>query len=169
MEDLSMKAGKIIGKVAGIGAIGGAIAGIAYLNKKNYEKSSVLEGRYKSYYQLANQWLMNKNEGKKVSKYFEDNDIKSVAIYGMGTLGELFYEEVKDSDIKVGYFIDKNSDILCYGMDEIPITSIDGIAEQEEVDAIIVTPVFDFDVIEEDLDKVTDIQLISLEDVVYGL
>lgn len=164
-----MKAGKVIGKVAGIGIIGGAIAGIAYLNKKNYEKSSVLEGRYKSYYQLANQWLMNKNEGKQVSRYFEDNDIKSVAIYGMGTLGELFYEEIKDSNVKVGYFIDKNSDILCYGMDEVPITSIEDISEQEEVDAIIVTPVFDFDAIQEDLEKVTDIHLISLEDVVYGL
>lgn len=164
-----MKAGKVIGKVAGIGLIGGAIAGIAYMNKKNYEKSSVLEGRYKSYYQLANQWLMNKNEGKPVIRYFEDNDIKSVAIYGMGTLGELFYEEVKDSDIKVGYFIDKNSDILCYGMDEVPITSLEGISEQEQVDAIIVTPVFDFDAIQEDLEKVTDIHLISLEDVVYGL
>lgn len=164
-----MKAGKIIGRIAGIGAVGGAIAGIGYMAQKSIEKSGIMEGRYKAYYQLANQWLVNKNSGKNVSKYFEDNNISNIAIYGMGTLGELFYEEIKDSDVKVSYFIDKNADILYYGADDIAVISIEGIAKQEKTDAIIVTPVFDFEEIREALEEVTDIRLISLEDVVYGL
>lgn len=164
-----MKAGKIFGKIAGIGAVGGAIAGIAYCGKKNAEKETMLKERYKVYYELTNQWLRNKNEGKKIDGYFKENHIASIAVYGMGTLGELFCEEIKDSGVKVSYFIDKNADMLNYGMDGIPAVSLDGIAEQEAVDAIVVTPVFDFDEIQEELEAVTDIELLSLEDVIYSI
>ena len=105
---------------------------------------------------------MNKRKEKK-------NNIKNIAIYGMGTLGELFYNEIKGTGVKVNYFIDKNADTLYYGVDDIAVVGLDDIANQDEVDAIIVTPIFDFDTIESDLEEVTDISLISLEDIIYGI
>ncbi|MBE5926111.1 MAG: hypothetical protein E7270_04025 [Lachnospiraceae bacterium] len=164
-----MKAGKIIGSLLGIGVVAGSIGGVAYYSKKSLNKSEELQGRYKSYYQLTNQWLVNKNEGKNVSEYFMVNDIKSVAIYGMGTLGELFYEELKKSDVKVEYFIDKNAEELYYGLDDIAIVGLDDIENQPKADVIVVTPVFDFESIEKDLQEITDIELVSLEDIIYGI
>jgi len=153
----------------GIGVVAGSIGGVAYYSKKSLNKSEELQGRYKSYYQLTNQWLVNKNEGKNVSEYFMVNDIKSVAIYGMGTLGELFYEELKKSDVKVEYFIDKNAEELYYGLDDIAIVGLDDIENQPKADVIVVTPVFDFESIEKDLQEITDIELVSLEDIIYGI
>ena len=164
-----MKAGKVIGRILGIGAVAGGVAGIVHYSKKSLNKSEELQGRYKAYYQLTNQWLMNKNENKGMKTYFADNNIKSIAIYGMGTLGELLYSEIKDSDVKVKYFIDKNADTLYYGVDDIAVVGLDDIGSQDEVDAIIVTPIFDFDEIESDMEDITNISLISLEDIVYGI
>lgn len=164
-----MKAGKVIGSILGIGAVAGGVAGIAHYSKKTINKSEELQGRYKAYYQLTNQWLMNKNENKSMKSYLADNDIKSIAIYGMGTLGELFYSEIKDSGVEVKYFIDKNADTLYYGIDDIAVVGLDDIGRQDDVDAIIVTPIFDFDAIESDMEDITDISLISLEDIVYGI
>ncbi|MBQ4068842.1 MAG: hypothetical protein IJC76_06285 [Lachnospiraceae bacterium] len=164
-----MKIGKVVGGILGIGAVAGGIAGISYYSKKSIEKSEELQGRYKAYYQLTNQWLMNKNEGKSAASYFAENNIKSIAVYGMGTLGELFYNEIKGTDVKVSYFIDKNADTLYYGLDDIAVVGLGDISNQDAVDAIIVTPIFDFDAIEGDLWEVTDISLVSLEDVIYGI
>ena len=163
-----MKASKVLGKVVKAGIFLGSIGGLAYYSKKSLDKSGQLQGRYKAYYQLANQWLVNKNEGKNVATYFADNDIEKVAIYGMGTLGELLYNEIKEN-VKVAYFIDKNADTLYYGLDDTAVVGFDDIDSQGEVDAIIVTPIFDFDDIEKDLEDVIDTQLISLEDIVYGI
>ena len=164
-----MKISKLVGKLAKTGIFIGSIGGIIYYNKKSFEKSGELLGRYKSYYQLANQWLVNKNECKDIESYFENNDIHKVAIYGMGTLGDLIYNDLKNTKINVEYFIDKNADALYYGDDNIVVVGLDDIEKQEYVDAIIVTPIFDFEEIEKILSQKTKVEIKSLEDVIYGL
>lgn len=164
-----MKALKVLGKIAEAAAFVGGIAGVAYLSQKSLKKESELQQRYRAYYALTNQWVTNKNEGKKLEDYFKENNINSIAIYGMGTLCELLYGEIKNSDIKTAYFIDRNAEEIFYGEDGVPVINIDGMSDMEDVDAIIVTPVFDYDSISEDLTDVTDIDIISLEEVVYGV
>lgn len=165
-----MKAKKIIGSILKIITFGGAIGGVAYLGKKSTKQMTDLYERYKSYYTVTNQWLLNKNENKDVRSYFEENKIKSVAIYGMGTMGELFYEEVKKTDVKVSYFIDKNAEELYYGLDDITVIGLEDIKKQEAVDAIVVTPFYDFDAISEDLEDLgIETEVISLEDIIYEI
>lgn len=164
-----MKVSRIIGKIAKVGVFVGSIAAVACYNKKKLDKSEELQGRYKAYYKLANQWLINKNEGKSVATYLVDKNINTVAVYGIGTLGEIFYNDLKETDVKVAYFIDKNAGELCYGLDDIAVVGLDDIAGQDKVDAIVVTPIFDFDEIEKTLEEATDVQLISLEDLVRGI
>lgn len=165
-----MKLSKVLGRVLAVGAVAGGAAGIAYYSKKSVDKAGELEGRYKAYYQLTNQWIANHNEGKDIGKYFEENNIKSIAVYGIGTLCELFYSEIKKTNVKVEYFIDKNAEELYVGMDDITVVGIDEIADEKEVDAVIVTPVYDFDEIMDTLDNEGyDLNLISLEDVIYGI
>ena len=53
--------------------------------------------RAKSYYELLNQWVKLKIEGKKLEKYFVDNSYKTIAIYGYAELGHRLYDELKDS------------------------------------------------------------------------
>ena len=109
-----------------------------------------------------NQWVAVKQEGKNLADYFDKQGYKSIAIYGMSYAGERLLEELKCSDIQVQYGIDKNADNIY--MDVNIVTMED---ELKPVDAIVVTPIFFFDDIEEELSQKIDCPIISLEDVLY--
>ena len=94
--------------------------------------------------------------------YFEKNNYKTVAIYGMKELGERLYDELKDSDVAVKYFIDKNAGELYADVD---ILTPDD--ELEPVDAIVVTATYYFDDIEETLGEKVEYPIVSLEDIIY--
>lgn len=115
------------------------------------------------YLNLLANWLKLKREGKSLSKYFEDNYLKNVAIYGLGNLGqEVYYELLKLENVKVLYGIDKNSRNL--SIDNLKILSPN--EHLEKVDAVIVTPLQYYNEIEETLDKIGIKNVISIEDIV---
>lgn len=112
---------------------------------------------------LLADWLKLKREGKNLGKYFEDNYIKKVAIYGLGNLGQEVYWELSNlKDIKVLYGIDKNAKTL--NIDGLKIISLD--ETLEEVDAVIVTPLQYYNEIEESLNEKGIKNVISIGDIV---
>lgn len=165
-----MEAKKIIAAIGKIGIFVGAIGGMAYFNKKTFNEMKEKYNKQSAYYSLTQQWLLNKHENKELSEYLENYGYKKIAVYGMGTLSELFYHEIRDKEIKVKYFIDKNADEIYCGMDDIPVVNLKEINMEEEIDAIIVTPVFNFEEIERDLEELgVTTAVVSLEDIVYGI
>jgi len=161
-----MKVWKMILSLIGVTIVGG----IVWTAKKTVEKSGKLEARYKNYYDVTNQWLRHKNEKKSIREYFINNNYDTIAIYGMGELGNRLYEELKSTDIKVAYFIDKNAEEIYYGLDDIPVVGLEEIERQDKVDVIIVTPIYDFDSIEESLSEYNiDADIVSLEEVIYEM
>lgn len=164
-----MKKGKVLGNIVKVGIIAGAIGGISYARHKAAGREWEEKEKYKMYYQLAKRWLDNKNEGKDIGQFFKDNGIKTIAIYGLGTLGELFYEDIKKTDIKVLYFIDKNAEGLYRKEDEPEVVAISDVCRKEMPDAIVITPVYDYNDIDNELEEAgCNIMRISLEDVIYG-
>ena len=113
-------------------------------------------------FRSLNQWLLLKQEGKSLAKYFSDNEYKTIAIYGMGEMGNRLYDELKGTDITVKYAIDKEMSSI-YSELEV----MDPQETLEEVDAIIVSAIFAFDEIEEELSKKVSCPVISLDDVVF--
>lgn len=161
-----MKVWKMVLGLLGLTAVGGVIWGA----KKAIEKANKYESRYKYYYDMTNQWLRNKNEKRNTKEYFNNNNYSTIAIYGMGEMGNRLYEELEDTDVEVLYFIDKNAEDIYYGIDDIPVVGLDDIERQEKVNAIIVTPVYDFDSIEETLSQYEfDGDIISLEDIIFEI
>lgn len=148
-----------------LGGIAGGIAGASAtgtkLNKK-VQLHRTYAQKHLMIMQMFNQWLIDKQEGKSLTKFFENNEYKSIAIYGMSYLGERLLDELKDSGIEVRYAIDKNADNI-YA--DIEIKTLED--DLPEVDAIIVTAVFFYDEIEEELAGLVDYPVISLEDVLY--
>ncbi len=144
-----------------VGGVVGVAATSHVMNKSISEKEAKID-KFKGYYNLLNEWLALKQRGESLTKYFKENNMKSIAIYGMGELGNRLYEELKNSDVEVRYAIDKNADNsfseleVIYPSDEFAM-----------VDAIVVTSIFAFDEIEEELTDITGIKIVSLEDVVY--
>ncbi|MDF2944231.1 MAG: hypothetical protein K0S01_3089 [Herbinix sp.] len=150
-----------------IGAIfvGVVIGGItcSILKNKEIRKETNRVNKFKDYYNILNQWFVLKNSGKSLDQYFVKNGYKTIAIYGMGEMGNRFYEEFKNSgNVKIRYAIDKSAGSV---YSELEIVDVDD--ELESVDAIIVTATFAFDEIKENLSSKVNCAIISLEDVVY--
>ena len=88
-------------------AVGAGIA--ATILTKKIDKKSDFCSKMSEFYRVLVQWLIHKQEGKNLSEYFERNEYKTIAIYGMKELGERLYNELKDTNIKVAYAIDKEA------------------------------------------------------------
>lgn len=153
------------GGIAVLSTLIGAAAGAAAVGKvqgKTINQKAEKVDKFKGYYNMLNQWLVLKQEGKSLEKYFTDNGFKTIAIYGMGEMGNRLYDELKGTSVTVKYAVDKNAASTYSELDVI-----DPDDDYEEVDAIIVSAIFAFDEIEEMLSDKVDFPIVSLEDVVY--
>ena len=119
------------------------------------------EYKFRLYYFVLNEWLALQQEGKFLGEYLIQHNIRTVAIYGMGELGERLYNELKNSDVEVKYAINER---LGDGHPELDMR----VAEDElpTVDAVIVTAVFAFDEIKAKLSHATNNRIISLAELV---
>lgn len=118
--------------------------------------------KFKAYYNMLNQWLIVKQEGKSLEKYFLANSYNTIAIYGMGEMGNRLLDELENSSVKVAYAIDKDAETTYSEIEVLEISD-----ELPEVDAIVVSAIFAFDEIEETLNEKVSCDIISLEDVIY--
>lgn len=125
--------------------------------------------RYKAYYETLIQFIDNKKNKIDICEYFKDEEIKKVAIYGKGSLGELFFDEIKEKPYEIVCFIDKNAkDIIYDSNTNIPVVSSKEKEIIQQADIIVVTPVFDYDSISKDLFHQGYNDVISLEDILYN-
>lgn len=150
-----------------VAGIAGAAAGAGFVSKKMSETIEKKDGRinkFKNYFDVTNQWIELKNAGRGLEEYFEKNGWHHIAVYGMGELGNRLVEELKNSKIVIEYAIDKRSDMV---FSEVELKEMD--EELPKVDAIVVTPFFDYDKIEETLMEIVDYPIVSIEEVVFSL
>lgn len=83
---------------------------------------------------LAVKWLEVRQNGHNLVEYLLENDMHSIAIYGMAALGRRLYDELVGEDIEIKYLLDKNPGDMEQVFD---FTSLDG--EKMDVDAVVVT------------------------------
>ena len=125
---------------------------------KNYENDGFI---------TMKKWLENRNAGKTFADYFHDYGYKNIAIYGAGDLGRLLYEEIKDSGIKVSYFVDRNGEGILEN-EGIRVITVDRIKEMPLVDVIVITPVGNYDAISRALViEAPELPTINLREAVY--
>lgn len=145
----------ITGAAIGAGAVGKAAFGMT-------DKLQALSDKHFALFQMMNQWVRIKQDGKNLSEYFENAGYKNIAIYGMSYAGETLLEELKETGINVVYGIDKKADSIYTDVDILSIND-----NLKTVDAIVVTAITFFDEIEDKLSKKVDCPIISLEDILY--
>lgn len=147
-----------------IGSTIGAISGAVVIGKKLQEKvrgNAEMSDKHLALYLLMNEWVHIKQEGKTLVTYFERMNYKRIGIYGMNYVGETLLRELEHSGIEVAFGIDKNAAHIYTDVDVILPDAI-----QEEVDAIVVTPISCFDTIEEMLQDEVSCPIISIEDII---
>lgn len=113
-------------------------------------------------YEFMNRWLALKQAGADFSTFFSSQGIRSIAIYGIHHMGERLYDELKGSRVKVMYGIDKNARESVW---EIPIFRPDDVLKP--VDAVVITPIFDFLEIKDYLSAKMECPMIFIEDVLF--
>jgi len=127
-------------------------------------KTKELADKHLALYMLMNEWVKVKQENKSIADYFESCGYKRIAIYGMNYVGETLLSELRYTNVQVVIGIDNNASDL---YTDINVVTPDKFAE--EVDAIIVTPVFYYDEIVEALEKKTSCPIISIKNVIEVL
>ena len=125
-----------------------------------------MEGHRKVHalYMAFDQWLRIHQEGKTLVEYFRQNQYQTVAIYGMKELGERLYDELDGTDVTVRYIIDQNADMIYADVDVVTPEDV-----LEPVDVVVVTAIYYFDEIEENLSGKIQCPIVSLEDILYEI
>lgn len=158
-----MKKGVLATGTAILGLIAGAVT-IDKIKEKTVKSKEEDINKFRAYYNMLNQWLEMKLDGKSLENYFIDNDYRTIAIYGMGEAGNRLYEELKDTNIEVKYAVDKDTD-----SNYSSLRIVKKNANLENVDVMVITAIYAYDEIKEEISTVVDFPIISLEDVVYGV
>lgn len=153
------------GIITVISGIAGVIAGAGAVAKvlgKSLSKTNNLSDKHLALFLMMNQWVKVKQEGKKLSEYFETNGYKKIAIYGMSYAGETLLDELRESEIEVVYGIDNRADSIYLDLDIVTMEDT-----FEEVDAVVVTAITYYEEIAEKMEKKLECPIISLEDILY--
>ena len=153
--------------LAVISTLFGAVAGGAAIkttSKKEINKMKETLKKVHVLYCAFDRWLQIHQEGKTLVEYFKKHNYKTVAIYGMKELGERLVDELRDSDIKVCYAIDKSANEIYSYVDVVTPDDNLGL-----VDVIVVTAISYFDEIEDMLSEKVDYPVVSLEDILYEM
>lgn len=134
--------------------------------KSNSSKFEQAKKNQASNYDILTIWMSKQIKNVDVFRYFNNNKIGSIAIYGFGTIGMLLFDRLsRCPEVDIKYIIDQNIKINYKGTEIIPIEKI---MQQEQVDAIIVTPHFAFNAIENDLKPHTDAKIISFLEILVS-
>lgn len=115
-------------------------------------------------YEYMNRWLFLNQRGISPSSFFIGQGIRTVAIYGIHYMGQRLFDELKDSGVEVEYAIDSNPAMQDFEI-SIPILSPDDTLKP--VDAVVITPIWDFLEIESNLSTKLDCPMFSIEDVLF--
>ena len=115
-------------------------------------------------YHTLRKWFELKQDNKNIALYFQKNGYYTIAIYGMSDLGVYLWKELENSGVQVLYGIDRRAEQLKINL---PVLQIED--NLPEVDIIIVTAVYFFNMIDDALRKKVNCSVLSLEDVLYSV
>lgn len=126
------------------------------------KKLFVQERKNHFMYEFMNRWLLLKQRGIDLSSFFVRQKIDSVAIYGIDHMGKRLYDELKGSPVRVAYAIDKNPRKMDW---DIPVYCPDDLLES--VDAVVITPLFDFMDIRRTLERQMNCKMLFIEEILF--
>ena len=115
--------------------------------------------KFQKLFSVLDLWLRKRQQGRSMENFLKRNAYHSIAIYGLGNIGKLLEEELK------------NYAEIQYGIDRRDVSAGFPVYKPEDnlpqADAVIVTPAYEFEEIEEMLKKKLDCPIYSIEDIVY--
>ncbi len=144
------------------GAVVGGSMAVAKMFKIN-DRVQQASDKNRLLFLMMNQWVQVKQEKKSLADYMAGKGLCNIAIYGMGYAGKTLLKELEGSSVHVSYVIDMGNPAI----ENYRVYTLDD--EMPDVDAVVVTPIYDFDEIEKKLSQKLDCPLVSLDDILYRI
>lgn len=147
-----------------VGIVIGSALGVMVMNTRNKVEKKVME-EIKKNNSILRQWLIYKQSGVGIDTILKENNIKTVAIYGMGEMGRNIIRDLYDSDIIIKYGIDRNK------IGEFCKVNVKKLCECKEkpdlvINSIIRTP--DKSVIEKKVKEKLGCRVVSLDELIFN-
>lgn len=122
-------------------------------------------------YLTLHEWNYKKLKGKTLKSFLDQLGYKRIALYSLGTLGNIFLEEFNNEKVDIVCLIDKNSHNFPDHIHGIPVISPDQINNYQEIDAVIICHVYYYNEIADELVTlgVPEKDILSLNDIVFTL
>ena len=127
-------------------------------------KAKNLSDKHLMLFLLMNEWVKVKQRNRSIVEQLKKRGYRKVVVYGMSYVGQRLCDELSGSDIEIVGCVDQKGGGIYRGND---ITTSENIPK--DADVIIVTPIFYFDEIKHNLDSKTAADIVSLEEIIYGL
>lgn len=127
---------------------------------QNYEKQRQDKmKRYSNFYKLLSDWMELKLSGGSLADTLRQMGVQSAAIYGAGKHGKFLYQDLKNADFDIRFFIDRNKTVQALDGKKVFLPT----EETPEADLIIVSTYLEFDDIVKTLRDKNDRKMISLQ------
>lgn len=120
-------------------------------------EQKVGEDKYRSYFRILDRWLSVEEQGGSIVKFFLENQLNNIAIYGWGKMGKHLFWKLAKTSVNVSYIIDQH---ITQESDHISVKKMED--NLPRVDAVIVTATFDFQKIKYQLKKKNIGRIISM-------
>ena len=143
------------------GAILGGIGTYFFAAKEPIEGNTMtdVDDKFRKNFNLMVRWMTALQNHHSLADSLTRRGIHSIAIYGMGEIGTLLYNELKDTDIAMPYAIDNGG---AYA--ELEVRCSDDTLDS--IDAIIVTVLYAYDEIKSDLQRKFNGEIFSLAEII---
>ncbi len=116
------------------------------------------EVKLSSYNKILLQWLSLLQEGKRIADYFVDRKMKKIAIWGRGNLCERLIREL-EGKVEVSCIVESKTN----GMPFKGIPAVALSAMPNEVELIVVIPVYDLEKIRKRAEGISGCEMIALD------
>ena len=133
---------------------------LARMQQGSIDQWKELADKNQALFLVTNQWLSIKQDGKRLREYFIKNDYHTIAIYGMGDLGQHLVKELSDTEIKIAYGIDNSCNNIYSDITRLKMED-----DLLKVDAVVITITDRFDSICDALSEKLDCPMIAIEDI----
>lgn len=131
------------------------------------KNSNLLEyqiDKYRGYWQILDKWVKLSLQGRRVSDFFVQKRYQSIAIYGLGMLGENLVQDMERNGLQVSFAIDQNP--YKGRQYDFSVYTIEDEWGEEHADVLVVTVDYSFDVIRERLEeKNRNLKIISIREI----
>ena len=117
-------------------------------------------------YELMEKPELFVNLKENLTRYFNMNGYKNIAVYGVGKLGTLILSNIDTAQLGSIYIIDENKE-ACFG--NIEKITVEELVGKKEIDMVLVTPLLDYPQIEARICSICEIPVISAKELMYDM